>query len=82
AEARSAFATLDAWAARATERIGTETADVKAAEGFLRRLRLTLRTPDALNIAFARRAGAELATFDEKMARAARALRTKTTAWR
>ncbi|MGH7080599.1 MAG: hypothetical protein ACREFU_21175 [Acetobacteraceae bacterium] len=55
--------------------------EITAAEGFLRRLRLTLRTPDVLNIAIAERAGATLATFDEKMARAARTLRTRTIAW-
>jgi uncharacterized protein len=74
ADARAVFATLDSWAIRTTERIETTTADVRGAEAFLRRLDLTLRTPDALNIAIAQRAGAALATFDEKMATAARAL--------
>jgi predicted nucleic acid-binding protein len=40
----------------------------------LRRLDLTLRTPDALNIAIAQRAGAAMATFDARMAEAAQAL--------
>jgi predicted nucleic acid-binding protein len=38
----------------------------------MRRLDLTLRTPDALHIAISGRVGATLATFDEKMAAAAR----------
>jgi predicted nucleic acid-binding protein len=43
---------------------------------FLRRLDLTLRTPDALNIAIAQRAASVLMTFDEKMAANAHALGT------
>ncbi len=74
AEARSAFATLDSWAVRATHRAETTPADVAAAGAFLRRLDLPLRTPDALNIAIAQRLGAAVATFDTKMAAAARAL--------
>jgi len=37
----------------------------------LRDLTLGLRAPDAINIAIAQRLGAELATFDKKMATAA-----------
>jgi predicted nucleic acid-binding protein len=66
-EARASFADLDAWVLRTAERIET-TADVLDAESFLRRLDLTLRTPDALNIALCRRASAVLLTFDDKMA--------------
>jgi uncharacterized protein len=77
AEARLAFSHFDAWTARATQRVDTMATDVKAAEAFLRRLDLTLRTPDALNIAIAQRLGAALATFDEKTARSARALGTE-----
>lgn len=73
-EARTAFSTLDDWAARATQRVGTTTADVSVAEAALRRLDLTLRTPDALNIAIAQRTGAILATFDARMAASAQAL--------
>jgi predicted nucleic acid-binding protein len=72
--ARIAFAELDAWVIRNTERAGTTTADVTAATRALRRLDLTLRTADALNIAIAQRMDATLMTFDEKMAVAARAL--------
>jgi uncharacterized protein len=77
-EARVAFSTFDAWAARATRREQTKAADVSAAEAFLRRLDLNLRTPDALNIAIAQRIGAALVSFDEKMSPSARALGTST----
>jgi predicted nucleic acid-binding protein len=77
-EARVAFSTFDAWAARATRREQTKAADVSAAEAFLRRLDLNLRTPDALNIAIAQRIGAALISFDEKMSASARALGTST----
>jgi predicted nucleic acid-binding protein len=75
-EAQIVFSNFDAWIARAAQLVETCAADVKAAEAFLRRLDLTLRTPDALNIAIAQRAAATLATFDEKMAASARALGT------
>lgn len=71
-EARAAFANFDAWTARTASRVAA--ADVRAAEAFLRRLDLTLRAPDALHIATAERIGEALATFDKKMAAAARAL--------
>jgi predicted nucleic acid-binding protein len=77
-EARVAFSTFDAWAARATRREQTKAADVSAAEAFLRRLDLNLRTPEALNIAIAQRIGAVLVSFDEKMSASARALGTST----
>lgn len=73
-DGRAAFANFDLWAARAARRVETTAADVGAAEEFLRRLDLNLRTPDALNIAIAQRTEAALATFDEKMGTAAREL--------
>ncbi len=72
--ARMAFAALDVWMARATERVDTTTLDVAAAEAALRRLDLPLRTADALNIAIAGRINATLRTFDEKMAASAKAV--------
>jgi predicted nucleic acid-binding protein len=75
-EARVGFSAFDAWTARATRREQTQAADVSAAEAFLRRLDLNLRTADALNIAIAQRVGAALLTFDEKMATSARLLGT------
>ena len=74
--ARIAFSTFDAWTARATQRVEISAADVTAAEAFLRRLDLTLRTPDAVNIAIAQRMGATLVSFDDKMVTGARALGT------
>lgn len=73
-EARAAFAALDAWTARTAQRATTGTADVAAAEAFLRRLDLNLRTPDALHLAIAQRIGVTLATFDNGMAANARVL--------
>jgi uncharacterized protein len=66
-DAREAFATFDIWAARAAERTGVVASDVGAATRFLRRLDLTLRTADAINIAIAQRLEAKLASFDQKM---------------
>ncbi len=48
--------------------------DVRRAEAALRRLDLTLRAPDALNIMIPQRVDAVLLTFDTKMAASARAL--------
>lgn len=73
-EARRVFSTFDVWTAQSTQRLATTSTDVGVAEGFLRRLDLPLRTPDALNIALALRSGASIATFDEKMAVSAKGL--------
>ncbi|WP_375456474.1 type II toxin-antitoxin system VapC family toxin [uncultured Methylobacterium sp.] len=73
-QARAAFSTLDHWLLRVAHRVELNPSDVADAATFLRRLDLTLRTPDALNIALCRRASAVLATFDDKMAAAAQAL--------
>jgi uncharacterized protein len=75
--ARDAFAIFDAWTARNTEHAETTSLDVNAAMRALRRLDLTLRTPDAINIAIVERIDATLMTFDTKMATAARALGVK-----
>jgi len=76
ATAHDAFSSFDSWTARAAESVEFGPLDVRTAEGFLRRLDLPLRTADAIHIAIARRIRASIATFDEKMARAARALGT------
>ena len=73
-EARAAFSTFDAWTARETARAQIAAVDIASATAFLRRLDLTLRTPDAIHIAIAQRMDAELLTFDDKMAESARAL--------
>jgi uncharacterized protein len=73
-DAQSAFASFDAWATQRGPRLETQTSDVARAESMMRRLDLTLRTPDALNIAIAERHGLAVATFDTAMANTARAL--------
>ena len=73
-DARDALATFDLWAGRAAERAELAAADVGVATQYLRRLDLTLRTADAINIAIAQRLGAELATFDRKMIESAAVL--------
>lgn len=73
-DARRVLSTFDAWTFRAAERVEVAPVDIAAATAFLRRLDLTLRTADAINIAAAQRLGAELATFDEKMSESADAL--------
>jgi predicted nucleic acid-binding protein len=74
AEARRAFASFDAWIGAKTTPAATLAVDVQTATGFLRRLDLSLRAPDAINLAIAQRLGAEAATFDGKMAASARKL--------
>jgi predicted nucleic acid-binding protein len=74
AEARVDLSGFDTWVARAAQRVVINPADVAAATTFLRRLDLTLRTPDAIHIAIAQRIGATLVTFDQRMAASARAL--------
>ena len=76
-DARLVFSNFDTWTARTTQRAPIGTADIIAAEVLLRRFELALRTPDALNIAMAQRMGAMLATFDSKMAAAARTIGTE-----
>jgi uncharacterized protein len=58
---------LDTRMARVATRIETRSADVRDAGGILRRFDPKMRTSDALNIAIAQRAGAELATFDRRL---------------
>ncbi len=76
AGAQAIFSNFDTWAARTAQRVEILTADVKAAEAFVRRRDLTLRATDALHIAMAQRTGATLLTFDEKMAACAKTLGT------
>ena len=74
AKAHIAFSRFDLWVARTPTYAETIPTDITAAKAALRRLDLPLRSGDALNIAIADRIGASLATFDEKMAEAARVL--------
>jgi predicted nucleic acid-binding protein len=74
AKVREALVDFDAWVARAAERVETSALDIETAMSFVRRLTLSLRGPDAINVAIASRVGATLLTFDEEMARSARRL--------
>ena len=74
AEARTAFSNFDTWCARYTRPVEIDASDVAGATGLMRRLDLSLRTPDALHIAIAQRAGCRLLTFDRTMAAVARSL--------
>ncbi|HET7716615.1 MAG TPA: type II toxin-antitoxin system VapC family toxin [Bauldia sp.] len=77
-ERDAVFADFDIWT-RQTARIAETTAnDIATAISFLRRRDLTLRAPDAINIALSLRLGTVLATFDERMARDARAVGANT----
>jgi len=73
-DATAIFSDFDAWKAGTAVLVVTTTPDIAVAASVLRRLDLNLRTPDAINVAIADRLGATLATFDENMAIAARAL--------
>ena len=74
AEARTDLSAFDTWVVRSAQQVEIGAADVARATTFLRRLDLTLRTPDALHIAIAQRIAATLVTFDQRMAASARAL--------
>ncbi len=73
-QAREVLSDFDARISRVSKRVEINSSDVRAADTMLRRLDLPLRAPDALHIAVVQRLGAELATFDEKMAACARTL--------
>jgi uncharacterized protein len=73
-EAQMALANFEIWIDQAASRTETISADVRTVYTVLRRLNLPLRTPDALHIAIAQRLGAELATFDARMAENAKSL--------
>jgi predicted nucleic acid-binding protein len=74
AQARAVFADFDAWRARGMDTALATPPDILAAASFIRRLDVTLRTADAVNIAIAQRLDATLATFDVKIATSAGAL--------
>ncbi len=79
-DARTALSTFDAWTIRTAERVEVAPGDIAAATLFLRRLDLTLRTADAINLAIAQRLGVEIASFDQKMIESAAALGIATAA--
>jgi len=73
-EAQATFADFDRWSDSSAQRFVVLPVDMQVARGFIRTFLFNLRTPDALHIAIAQRLGAELATFDERMAECARAV--------
>ena len=73
-EARAAFVHFDDWTRHYAVHTETSSADIRMTQTLLRRLDLTLRAPDAVNLATAMRLGAELATFDTKLAECAHSL--------
>jgi predicted nucleic acid-binding protein len=74
AEARASFDGLDQWTQAFARAVETTPSDIAMATGFIRRLDLTLRAPDAINIAIARWLGLTHATFDNGMATCAATL--------
>ena len=74
AEARLVLSAFDRWMATAANAITIFPSDIAAAAVFLRRLDLTLRTPDAIHIATAQRLAATLVSLDQRMVSAARLL--------
>ncbi|WP_293905709.1 type II toxin-antitoxin system VapC family toxin [Phenylobacterium sp.] len=67
-DAIAACIRLDTWMEQATERVEVTAADIRMAEGFLRRFDQTLRTPDAMHLSATLRLSASLATFDRDLA--------------
>ena len=72
--AKQAFSDRDRRTEAVAERVDLGSSDVADSAGFLRRLDIALRTPDAINIALCRRVPATVAPFDDKMAAVARTL--------
>lgn len=71
AQSAALFAAFDTWVVQAAWHETTTAADLAAAMVYVRQVELGLRTPDAINIAIARRCDAEIISFDSRMAAAA-----------
>jgi uncharacterized protein len=69
---------LDQWRADETTELLIEPGDVASAASLVRRMDSSLRTPDAIHLAMARRSGALLATFDHALAGIAQRLGLET----
>lgn len=67
-EARRAFANFDEWREIGPQTVDIRPDDLQIAATLMRRLDLSLRTPDAIHVAVAMRLGTTLATFDRRMA--------------
>jgi hypothetical protein len=74
AEARTAFSNFDARCARHAQIIEINRTDILGAISLMRRLDLSVRTPDAIHIAVVQRIGGDLLTFGRTMATVARKL--------
>jgi predicted nucleic acid-binding protein len=72
--ARVILSRFDSWHVEIAGGIEIGPGDISSAATFLRRLDLNLRTPDAIHLAVTQRLGVPLATFDDRMAAAARTL--------
>lgn len=68
------YSDLDAWTSSIAERIDIVPDDIADATDFVRRSGLSLRAPDAIHIAVARRLDATLLSLDGGMIRAAQIL--------
>jgi uncharacterized protein len=73
-EGEAALSFMDKWMPTFATLTDFETADIRAATAILRTFDLGLKAPDAINVAIAQRHKAELATFDVRLAAAARKL--------
>lgn len=78
-QARATLTDFDLWRGRSTLGAETTTLDVAVATLLVRRLDLTLRSPDAVHLAIAQRMGSALWTFDQRMADAAVKIGLETT---
>ena len=65
------LSSFDAWRAAHAERTSIEDSDIAAAVALVRDYRLKLRMPDALHLALCVRHGYALATFDDRLTKAA-----------
>lgn len=68
-ERDAVLADFDMWTRQTVRMAETTANDIATAISFLRRRDVTLRAPDAINIALSQRLGTSLATFDQRMAR-------------
>ena len=71
-EGAAVLTLLDDWSSRMAVRIKVQSIDLSHAGGIVRDFSLKLTAPDALHLAVASNRGYELATFDVRLAEAAR----------
>lgn len=72
--ARSVLETFDAWISARAVLAELDARDVAIGAGYVRRLDLPLRTPDAIHVAMTSRLGATLLSFDKQMLASAKKL--------